>query len=69
MAEHEVKDLSLTPAGKLKIERAEQSMPVRRQVGEGFAKEQPLKLASMDVQIDQLAPAQEEYLSSWSHGT
>src|SRR6266571_8230455 len=28
-----------------------------------------LKLASMDVQIDQLTPAQEEYLSSWTHGT
>jgi adenosylhomocysteinase len=28
-----------------------------------------LKLASMDIQIDQLTPAQEEYLSSWTHGT
>jgi adenosylhomocysteinase len=28
-----------------------------------------LKLASMDVQIDVLTPAQEEYLSSWTHGT
>ncbi len=28
-----------------------------------------LKLPSMDVQIDVLMPAQEEYLSSWTHGT
>ena len=28
-----------------------------------------LKLASMDVQIDELTPVQEEYLSSWTHGT
>jgi len=28
-----------------------------------------LKLASMDVQIDLLTSAQEEYLSSWTHGT
>jgi adenosylhomocysteinase len=28
-----------------------------------------LKLASMDVQIDDLTPEQETYLSSWTHGT
>jgi len=28
-----------------------------------------LKLASMDVQIDELTTAQEAYLSSWTHGT
>ena len=28
-----------------------------------------LKLASMDVQIDELTSAQEEYLTSWTHGT
>jgi adenosylhomocysteinase len=28
-----------------------------------------LKLASMDVQIDDLTPEQEAYLSSWTHGT
>jgi adenosylhomocysteinase len=28
-----------------------------------------LKLASMDIQIDELTSAQEEYLSSWTHGT
>jgi adenosylhomocysteinase len=28
-----------------------------------------LKLASMDVQIDDLTPDQEVYLSSWTHGT
>src|SRR2546426_10844288 len=43
MTEHDVKDLSLAAAGKLKIEWAEQSMPVLRQVRERFAKEQPLK--------------------------
>ncbi len=43
MVGHDVKDLSLAAAGKLKIEWAEQSMPVLRQVRERFAKEQPLK--------------------------
>jgi len=43
MVEHDVKDLSLAAAGKLRIEWAEQSMPVLRQVRERFAKEQPLK--------------------------
>ncbi|MBI3628831.1 MAG: adenosylhomocysteinase, partial [Candidatus Rokubacteria bacterium] len=28
-----------------------------------------LKLASMDVQIDELTPDQESYLGSWTHGT
>ncbi len=98
MTEHDVKDVSLAPAGKLKIEWAEQSMPVLRQVRERFANQAlsaeyivkrgkslekkvyvvprdidleiaRLKLASMDVQIDELTPVQEEYLSSWTHGT
>jgi adenosylhomocysteinase len=43
MTDHDVKDLSLAGAGKLKIEWAEQSMPVLRQVRERFGKEQPLK--------------------------
>jgi len=43
MTEHDVKDLSLAQAGKLKIEWAEQSMPVLRQVRERFSKEQPLR--------------------------
>ncbi len=43
MTDHDVKDLSLAAAGKLKIEWAEQSMPVLRQVRERFSKEQPLK--------------------------
>ena len=42
MTDHDVKDLSLAAAGKLRIEWAEQSMPVLRQVRERFAKEQPL---------------------------
>ena len=43
MVEHDVKDLSLSAAGKLRVEWAEQFMPVLRQVRERFAKEQPLK--------------------------
>src|SRR2546426_2400420 len=43
MVEHDVKDLARAAAGRLKIEGAEQSMPVLRQVRERFAKEQPLK--------------------------
>jgi adenosylhomocysteinase len=43
MVENDVKDLGLAATGKLKIEWAEQSMPVLRQVRERFAKEQPLK--------------------------
>src|SRR5437667_2362726 len=43
MTENDVKDLELAAAGRLKIEWAEQSMPVLRQVRERFAKEQPLK--------------------------
>jgi adenosylhomocysteinase len=43
MVSHDVKDLSLSGAGRLRIEWAEQSMPVLRQVRERFAKEQPLK--------------------------
>src|SRR3989441_45007 len=43
MVEHDVKDLSQAAAGRLKIEWAEQSMPVLRQVRERFGREQPLK--------------------------
>src|SRR5215831_4918506 len=43
MVDHDVKNLALAPEGRLKIEWAEQSMPVLRQVRERFAKEQPLK--------------------------
>jgi len=43
MTDHDVKDRSLAASGKLKIEWAEQFMPVLRQVRERFAKEQPLK--------------------------
>ncbi len=43
MVTHDVKDLSLAAAGKLKIEWAEQSMPVLRQIRERFTREQPLK--------------------------
>ena len=43
MIEHDVKDLSQAAAGRLRIEWAEPSMPVLRQVRERFAQEQPLK--------------------------
>jgi adenosylhomocysteinase len=42
MLTHDVKNLSLAPAGRLRIEWAEQSMPVLRQVRERFGREQPL---------------------------
>ncbi|HSE95352.1 MAG TPA: adenosylhomocysteinase [Methylomirabilota bacterium] len=40
---HDVKDLSLAGAGRLRIEWAEMAMPVLRQVRERFAREQPLR--------------------------
>ena len=43
MLTHDVKNLSLAGAGRLRIEWAEQSMPVLRQVRERFVREQPLK--------------------------
>src|SRR5437870_9441032 len=43
MVEHDVKDIAQAAAGRLRIEWAEHSMPVLRQVRERFAKEQPLK--------------------------
>jgi adenosylhomocysteinase len=39
---HDVRDLSLAPAGKLRIEWADSSMPVLRQIRERFEKEKPL---------------------------
>ncbi|HEX3177457.1 MAG TPA: adenosylhomocysteinase [Methylomirabilota bacterium] len=43
MVEHDVKNMALAAEGRQKIEWAELSMPVLRQVRERFAKEQPLK--------------------------
>jgi adenosylhomocysteinase len=43
MTAHDVKDLSLFPGGRLRIEWAEQSMAVLRQIRDRFAKETPLK--------------------------
>ena len=40
---HDVKDLSLAAAGQLRIDWAELSMPVLRQVRERFVAEQPLR--------------------------
>lgn len=55
MTEDDVSDLSPAPAGKPKIERAEQ------QSLDSFA--------SMKVRIGDLTPAQEERLTSWTHDT
>src|SRR3989441_5564175 len=43
MTEHDVKNIALAAEGRLKIEWAEQSMPVLRQVRERFARAQPLR--------------------------
>jgi adenosylhomocysteinase len=43
MVDHDIKNISLAADGRLRIEWAEQSMPVLRQVRERFAHEQPLK--------------------------
>ncbi len=41
--EHDVKDISLAPDGKRRIEWAEREMPVLRLIRERFAQEQPLR--------------------------
>jgi len=43
MAKHDVKDLKLAEKGRLRIEWAEQNMPVLRLIRERFAREKPLK--------------------------
>jgi len=43
MVEHDVKNIALAAEGRLRIEWAEQSMPVLRQVRERFTQQQPLK--------------------------
>lgn len=43
MTAHDVKDLSFSTGGRLRIEWAEQSMAVLRQIRDRFAKEAPLK--------------------------
>ncbi len=40
--DHDIKDLNLAPAGRLRIEWAEREMPVLRLIHERFAKEKPL---------------------------
>jgi len=42
MVKHDVKDLSLAPAGKKRIEWADNDMPVLKKVLENFSKEKPL---------------------------
>src|SRR5215475_15188284 len=41
--EHDIKDISLAPAGKKRIDWAEREMPVLRLIRERFGSEQPLK--------------------------
>src|SRR6266480_855821 len=41
--EHDIKDISLAPQGKRRIDWAEREMPVLRLIRERFASEQPLK--------------------------
>ena len=41
--EHDIKDLDLAPAGRLRIEWAEREMPVLRRIRERFQSEKPLK--------------------------
>lgn len=41
--EKDIRDLNLAPGGRLRIEWAEQEMPVLRSIRERFAKEKPLK--------------------------
>src|SRR5438876_11607009 len=41
--EHDIKDVSLAPQGKRRIDWAEREMPVLRLIRERFAAEQPLK--------------------------
>ena len=45
--DHDVKDLGLAPAGRLRIEWAEREMPVLRLIRERFAKERPLDGVSL----------------------
>src|SRR5512137_1223037 len=40
---HDVKDLNLAQSGRLRIEWADRTMPVLRQIRERFARERPLK--------------------------
>ncbi|NTV90578.1 MAG: adenosylhomocysteinase, partial [Clostridiales bacterium] len=42
MVKHDVKDISLAPKGKLRIEWADNQMPVLKMIRERFAKEKPL---------------------------
>ncbi|MFA4920311.1 MAG: adenosylhomocysteinase [Thermodesulfovibrionales bacterium] len=43
MVKHDIKDINLAKKGKLRIEWAEQEMPVLRNITERFRKEKPLK--------------------------
>lgn len=48
-AEHDVRDLNLSPGGRLRIEWAAQEMPVLRSIRERFEREQPLKGVRMSA--------------------
>ncbi len=47
--EHDVRDLSLAPGGRYRIEWAERDMPVLRQIRERFEKERPLEGVRMSA--------------------
>ena len=49
MTDYDVRDLSLAPQGKLRIEWAEQDMPVLRQIRARFASERPLQGARISA--------------------
>ncbi len=76
---YDVKDIKLADKGKLRIEWANQSMPVQNStslenevygVPEEIDKELArLKLNAMGVRIDKLTPEQKKYLASWEMGT
>ena len=51
MAEHDVKNLGLAAEGRLKIEWAEQWMPVLRQVRERFQREQLAKQRAQSTRM------------------
>ena len=63
IAPHDVAGLSLAAAGQLRIDRAQVSGSVLREVRERFKAEQPLR------SIDELTPRRQEFLASWTHGT
>ncbi len=83
--QYDVKNLGLADAGRDAIEWADRQMPVLSLIRERFGREQPqkvysvplgidqkiarLKLVSMGVTLDKLTAKQEKHLASWEEGT